>query len=855
VVLRVRRVLFWIILVGVMLPSGAVRTFAEDGPKRVHGQAYSSTKPPPVTGDPSDEYLAGADGRKDTEPKGYTGLDDYELKNGAKNDNKKRWASTDFIRWLSSGATLIATGQVQDSDKEAASQVSSSAWGAQIIEAEVTKKEGDIGVISAENQISFSLTYDISGPRILDAKVLLSGACVDVKGETHVFSFADVRSETSSEGTSITRVRVAKQKDGVKVKAGASARGNSKGKASAGGSVGVRFESVYETEEGETINVSVYRSVPGAGGGTASESAPLITDSVRGKTTLKETYSVFSSGNVVLGARGSSKGTTVVLLNRFKIENSLKVFTKAERLIKPEGEEELAGEMTDGDGGDGTSGGASGGGSGSGSGSGAGSGSGDPDAGGITEGGITEAETSEEGGGAQSGTSQSSDWLALAGLDGSDGVDGIDEFETIAVRLGSMAPFGLADEGGSTTGELNLILNEPAPRDLVFSIAVDPPDRLVLLQGDTLTIPAGGRFVGGALEAFTDGQAVVSAHLLDESGQLSGRVVALSMQCGSTSVRGAPELYVCGEGDARQAGSGATIRGMRGRAAPALLIGRSGFDGYADVSTEVSLFVEDLDGILPPLPGTVTIPAGDAEVRIELPLQDVAGTARIVLQSGDASVVVTVVSRTQGWSALPVIRIPVGALAVVPFQLQWPEGEARDIVAMPTDGSIALPIVRPNGGGGSVHMVAGTTIEAATVRGVAVGRTTIRYESEGLPALEAIVDVVPARVRWMDGQIRLANLPLGAAGTIELSAPDGVVFSEVSVPPDAAGVLDVTGIGTGRITLHLTDSPDAPDEMAVGIQLVSVDGADGTPLVIDVDEDIEEDTPMPVRNSYRIEQK
>jgi len=265
--------------------------------------------------------------------------------------------------------------------------------------------------------------------------------------------------------------------------------------------------------------------------------------------------------------------------------------------------------------------------------------------------------------------------------------------------------------------------------------------------------------------------------------------------------------------------------------------------------------VHDPNGVLPPLPSTVTIPAGEAEVRIELVLQDVAGTARLTLSSGGAVIDVYVVSRIQGWDALPIIRIPVGATAVVPFELRWPERAGREVVAVPVDGSIARPI----DGGGSVHLVAGATLEAVTVRGVSPGRTMIRYETEGLADLNAIVEVVPARVRFVAGQLRISGLPTGTSGTIALAVSDGTVISDVSMPPEASAFLSVTGIGTDRVVLQFTDSPDLPAVLALGLTLDRAEGADatgfdsnGADVAIDVDENLEEDIPPLVRNSYRI---
>lgn len=806
----------------------------------MEGRAYSSTSVPATIDDPPAGYLDDADERPAGEDAAYTGLDDYQLKNGIYDDDKKRWATTDFIRWLASGATLVATGQVHDSDEAATSEVSSQAWGAKVIEAEVTQDEGDVAEITAENRISFSYMYTISGPRILDAKVLLNGSCVDIHGKVHTFSLSDVRSESVTERIGIKRMHVRRQRDTAKVAAGSQAKSSSRG-VSGRASFDASYEVADESEDGVTINTSIDRALPGAGGNTGSESAVVVEDKVTGETLLKKTYTIFSQGAVALAARGSKDATTVVLLQRFKIENTLNVFKKAERLKSPTdveppppgggtstpGEDDGGGAGGNGVPDDGPADEESGAGDAGGDAEEAGSGNDGHDADGIGVGGSGTGENSVD---------RSSLWL--------DGLDGV------SLHVSFIAPDGTADEAGSVTGELHLVLSEPAPRDLVFSIVVEPHGALAILQGTTLTIAEGSRLGGGALEAIEAGEATVSVHLLDEHGALSGRETAVTIDCPSNGDRTAPEIYACGGGDAWHAGSGATIFALRGQQAPALVIGRLGFSNYETSSTTVSITVQDPDGVLPPLPAIVTIPAGQAEARLELPLQDVEGTAHLTLRSGDSELDVYVVSRTQNWDALPVIRIPVGATAVVPFELRWSERTGRTVLAAATDGSIARPV----DGGESSHLVAGSKLGAATVRGESVGRTEIRYESEGLPVLAAVVEVVPARVRLVGGQLQIANLPIGTEGTIALAVPDGVTIADVVVPPEASSYLTVTGSGTDRVVLRFTPSPEVPAILRLEVRFEGMlDGPAGGPVPVDIDEDLREDSTLPVHNSYRIE--
>ena len=106
--------------------------------------------------------------------------------------------------------------------------------------------------------------------------------------------------------------------------------------------------------------------------------------------------------------------------------------------------------------------------------------------------------------------------------------------------------------------------------------------------------------------------------------------------------------------------------------------GRLGFDKFASVESEFRLTVEDPDSILPPLPASVSIPADSDQVRVPLALNDVAGRAAIHVACGDYAMEVVVVSRTQSMSEIPLIRIPLGAEAMVPVKLAWPERDRRE---------------------------------------------------------------------------------------------------------------------------------------------------------------------------------
>ncbi|MHC4955735.1 MAG: hypothetical protein ACYTGZ_17930, partial [Planctomycetota bacterium] len=793
--------------------------------ERVRGRAYSATDTPPVIDDPPDEFLASADEKAENEPTAYTGLDDYELKEDHEHTDKRSCASTDYIRWTAQGATLKAEGQIHDAHADKTSRVSSQAWGAQTTTAEIKAEEGAEGTISAENRISFSYSHTISGPSILEATVLLSGTCVDIKGESHSFNLSDSRSESVAVGTRETTTTTASGKHTTRATVSAGTLG---GRAEGSATTSV------ELSEGDVVDVSVSTVLGQAGGDAGGQSAPLISDSVSGPTPLKKTYSVYSAGGVVLAAKGSRVDgrmlTTTVILQEFKIENTLRVFKKAVDVTEPTDPEMPSGGPTSGggSGGGGAGGGDSGGpdagepGAGGESGEGAG-GEGSDDAasddeleGNLDGGGI--------GGASSDGTRRESAPMSLDGLDGLDG---------IAVRAVTLAPFGIVGESGSHTGELHVILNEPAEQDLKFAVQVDPSDGFRFLQGETVTIRAGSLGSGGSIEALVVGTAFVSLHLLDANGGLTGRELAVPVEGTSTAARDEPTLYACGDGDAWHAGTGATIRGLRGSEAPELIVGRLGFAEYATEATRIEISVSDPKGVLPPMPESITIPAGESEARIGLQLQDVEGSARIGLRAGDQEIAVHVVSRTQSWSGVSIVRIPLGAIAPVPMQLRWSERTDRVVMAhslQPGVASIAAESAE-------VRFYQGMRFRCVPVRGQALGPAVVRLESDGLPPLQVPVEVVPARVMIDTARIRLVDLPTGTSGTISITAPPGVVFDAIEIPPEAVGCIEVSGIGSSHAVLAVKASPDFPADLSLGVELSGA--PEGGRSIFDVDERLE----------------
>ena len=858
---------------------------SENGPKstskkgkEIHGLAYSNQNPPVNIDEPDEEQLPWDDERPGNETRRYDGTWAYDLTQGTKPDDKRRWATTDYIHWTLQGATLAAEGQIQDTDPSETGEVSSEAWGAQIVAAQVTQAAGTQGTISAENMIGFSHRYLIMGSRILEASVLLQGSTVDITGASHSYSIADSKAQALAEVTTQSRAVSVRHTTGAGVSIAAGPTG---------GSAGVTAASETEIAASGRIDVSTGQRFAGAGNGAGSIDLPPIKHSVSGRTPLNHTYEVYSEGSVALTAKGGGAdvpgGTTVVKLDEFKIRNQLRVYVKAESTTTGSGGE--GGGATPGSGGGGTGGGGPDGGGSGGDGTGEdGTGEdgsvGDPEDG-TSDGSEGEASEIDEPGReslspigptrSPSGSSRTEAREILTDLTGLEGA---------VLRLVASAPIGLASEGGSVPGELQVLLDRPAPYDLVFSVVANPPESLVYLCGETITIRAGQLAAGGPLDSAVAGEVSVSVHLLNELGELSGRVLAVPVETRSLSEIPLPAIYATSEGAPWRVGIGTTILGLRAQLAPSLVIGRLGFDEFTTQATTFTLTMDDANGVLPALPGQVTIAPSESEVRIPLLLNDVEGEATIRIESDGRELLVRVVSRTQAVSGLPVIRVPLGATAFVPVALAWPERTGRVFHATVVDAvqsdsgqldsgqsdSGQSDPGATTGGAGSggvgeadpirleegeteLFMPAGLKYWCAGVRGLALGQARVRFETEGLEPFEALVEVTRARVSVSSSQLTLTSLPTGTSGTIEIHAPQGVTFESVRIPAVAMDYMSIEGAGSGRLVITLVASPDVPESLAIGLEL---SGAVDASTTFDVREQLVEDMPLPCTNNYHL---
>lgn len=814
-------------------PSGGGSNAGSGGSAGVQTTGnYTSTKQPVVIDQPSQEFLDAADQTTNRDSTTYDGTDHYTLHQGVRKDDKLAWAATDYIRWEAQAATLRASGRCHDGDPKNATRVSSKAWGAQLVVTRIGAEEGDRGEITAENRIGFGYAYDISGGRILEATVQLTGEAVDIKGAHHRFNVSDTRSESIREQKFHSQIRQIAAQGGGSATVGVSRTGPA---------ASASVETSYAVAATEKIDVTITRRLADAGSDAGGASGPLVIDIVAGPTPLEAEHRIFSAAGVVLSARGDTSdggGPVIVVLEKFIVQNTLRVFAIAERgPDDPEPPPPPPGSDPTAPGGP-TSG--------TPSGSNGGSPNGD---GGPDEGSPGEGSTTELGPEPEDDFDDSEETMSLDDLPGLEG-------RSVTARV--KAPFGRLGEQGGTDGQLNLILSEPAPRDLVFAVSIEPEGAVLFPRGATLTIREGELSTGGPIGKGVGAEAIFFLHLLSGAGERSGYELSVRAELVSTSSRLEPVLYACAETEAALPGASTMLSGIKGGRTPDLLIGRSGFDGFDEVATTFTLELDDPEGVLPPLPSTVSIGPGEREVRISIELQNVEGGATIHLRSGTQSLDVVVRSHKQRWAAPPTIRIPLGAIAPVPYRLLWSEIDSRPVVSAVEQGG-PLPLAIVEEGAEFDFIPAGATLWAVPVKGLSIGTSSVRIESEGMDPLIVPIEIVPARVSLVESQLRLANLPIGTSGAISIRSVSGQKFVRLDVPVDLQDNVVVVGLGTDQIVVHLTATPNLPALLALAIEMAAPDSGGSTTGEstsgnrFDVDEVLLEDGLQRFRNNYQIE--
>jgi hypothetical protein len=759
---------------------------ADPETKRVKGDGYSATKIPPSIGDPPPSWLGTENWHDPDVGVVYDGMTHYELFQGAHHDDKSRWRATDYIHWQINGATLEAQGQAQDADPEEATTVSSEAWGAQIVQVRVN--EGRHAEIKAKNTVGFDWGYQISGRYIGEAAVQLLGEAVDIDGQTHEFSLSEeVGEDVTQETGRKFDLGFSKGSEGA---LGISTR-------VIGGMVG----GTQALSASGARSVKITRRQATSAGDTGKTDRRVIHDEVSGHPPLEKRWDVYSGASVVLVARAAkapgSEGSSavVVRLSLFKVQNDLEVKEKVWHAADPGAPGDPAppgnpdGEAPTTPGGGGTD-------------------EEDPAGGdeGHTHDGEDEepADEEEEEEPAEEEEEPTGEEDESTDIPGQDGTSATPSVET---------PHGLDGEPGSLAGRLRVRLNRPATADIVFAIGVEPPERLDLDGRDRLVVAEGRRWASLPFHGRQEGLATVTLTVLDASGNPTHATLAREVDLRSIDSHPDPRLWATFDGQSWEPGRDVSVQAVRGEDLGHLRVGRLGFQGLATEATVVTVEADDAAGILPALPPVLTIPPGETHTAVPVRLNDTEGAATLTLRSGEQTVRVYVTSRTQAWSSLPKVRVPLGAVAPIPFALAYKERAARNVgLALPESPVLALAEsdaadrIRPGERAWFFH-----------VRGEALGTTAVELSSPGLPSLTVPVEVVPAPVRVENGALVLTDLDDTREGEIRLWVPDGAVIERLDPPADAEDYLDVCGVGTRDVTLRFTPSADLPESLTLPI--------------------------------------
>jgi hypothetical protein len=775
---------------GAVVLMAGTRAGAEPEPVPAKGTGYAATKKPPSISNPPASWLGTENQHDVDEGVVYDGVTHYELRQGARHDNKHAWRGTDYIHWEINGATLEAEGQAQDADSEEATTVSSEAWGAQVVLASVN--EGRWATISAINTVGFDYAYKISGKYIGEAAVQLLGQAVDIDGQTHEFSLDEEVGENVTQET--------ERKFGLSLSRGSEAAIGISNRV-IGGTLG----GTQGLSASGALSVRITRRQATSAGGAGSTDRREIRDSVSGHPPLFKRYAVYSGANVVLVARAAqdpnSEGSSavVVRLHLFKVENNLQVTKQVWPAADPgtpgdptpPGNPEGEGPTTPG-----------------------GGGSSEEQPGGDE--GHThdgEEEPAEEESPEEEPAEEEPTEEEPADEEEDESTDIPGAGDTSATPSFE-APHGLDGEPGSLAGRLRVRLSRPVSSDIVFAIDVEPSDRLDVNGRDRLVVAAGRRWASLPFHAREEGVAAVTLTVLDASGNPTRAVLAREVAVRSVDSYPEPRLWATFDGQSWEPGRDGSVQAVRGEDLGHLRIGRLGFGGLATEATVVTVEVDDASGILPGLPPFLTIAAGETHTSLPVRLNDAAGTATLTLRAGEQAVQIFLASRAQEWRSLAEVRIPLGAVAPIPYALAFQERTARDVGLAISDASVlalaesdAVDRIRAGGRAWFFH-----------VRGEALGKTTVELSSPGLPPLTVPVEVVPALVRVENGHLTLTGLDGTREGEIRLWVQEGAVIERLDLPAaDAEDYLHVSGVGTREATLRFSPSADLPASLTLPI--------------------------------------
>jgi hypothetical protein len=301
------------------------------------------------------------------------------------------------------------------------------------------------------------------------------------------------------------------------------------------------------------------------------------------------------------------------------------------------------------------------------------------------------------------------------------------------------APRGLTSERGALPGRVQVHLSRPASDAIVFRIATEPDGALRLPRSGLVRVERDRDFGAVTLPGVAAGPAVVV--LTPLSGARTDATIRVPID-----VRAADEFpepvvsVVVAPPDASTPGAllagERSVRGLAGSAAATLRVMRSAFRGLARDPTEVSVAVDDPDGVVEPLPTFVTIAAGETEApeRVRVTLRSVAGRAVVRFRAGAQELAIPVESVVARWTAPAEVGVAAGGRASIPLDLAPPTRTAPDF-RVECDSSVVRASIRPADRGPYVERF------LLDVEGVVAGECIVRVVAPHRPVLDVRVRV------------------------------------------------------------------------------------------------------------------
>jgi hypothetical protein len=397
---------------------------------------------------------------------------------------------------------------------------------------------------------------------------------------------------------------------------------------------------------------------------------------------------------------------------------------------------------------------------------------------------------------------------------------GIDDIE--AILLEGRDSVGIALEAGADYGTIRLLLSDPAPRDIEFSISTSPSGYVEMKDGSAVTIKEGQSVLYLCYGMLDIGAADITLAELDQGSQATGAEIEVEVVGSSLASKSAPEIEIAaghGAGTAERSvaldGDTLTIR-----------VSRTGFDDFETEETVAEVSSIDPDSVLSSLPSTVTIPAGESFAEFSVQASGDSGDEAVISATcGGSTANCRISLEEQTWWAVPEIVIAEGGTVRVYGLFEYHLRQARTITASVADPQVAT---LSNASDSLTTMASRCIFELVAESS---GTTTVTLSTSGLPDLQILVSVTEGEIEADSSSITVGDVTTGLDGNVVIDALEGVEFASVSIQAGAEGSVSVYGVGTNTLTLDFNGVAPPGNEV---VFTVSYDLNGATSVVLGV---------------------